>query len=166
MHLIREKGHRRKVDTIRHIVRSLRLLLLLSVFSAAAVAAASQSTLQLRGSWSAAAGTRVFQGTWTADVNPNTPNLAQGTWTIIEGNRVLLRGTWAAEKERAGWRGAWSALVASAPAGSPPITGTWQGTVKDSTINTLTEMLQRTAKGQIDGTWRRGTMAGTWSLAQ
>ena len=153
------------MDTIRHIVRSLQLLLLLLVFSAAAVAA-SQSSLQLRGSWRATAGTRVFQGTWTADVNRDTPNLSQGTWTIIEGNRVLLRGTWAAEKERAGWRGAWSALVASAPAGSPPMTGTWQATVKDSTINTLTEMLQRTAQGQIDGTWRRGPMAGTWSLAR
>ena len=145
---------------------SLRLVLLLAILSATAVAAASQSTLQLRGSWRATAGTRVFQGTWTADVNPNTPNLAQGTWTIIDGNRVLLRGTWATEKERLGWRGAWSALVASAPAGSPPITGTWQTTIKDSTVNTLTEMLQRTAQGQIDGTWRRGGMAGTWSLAR
>ena len=145
---------------------SLRLVLLLAILSATAVAAASQSTLQLRGSWRATAGTRVFQGTWTADVNPNTPNLAQGTWTVIDGNRVVLRGTWATEKERSGWRGAWSALVASAPAGSPPMTGTWQATVKDSTLNTLSDMLQRTAQGQIDGTWRSGQMSGSWSLVR
>jgi hypothetical protein len=145
---------------------SLRLVLVLAILSATAVAAASQSTLQLRGSWRATAGTRVFQGTWTADVNPKTPNLAQGSWTVVEGNRVLLRGTWAAEKERAGWRGAWSALMASAPAGSPPMTGTWQATVKDSALNTLTDMLQRTAEGQVDGTWRSGRMAGSWSIVR
>jgi hypothetical protein len=144
---------------------SLRLVLLLAI-SFAAVGAASQSTLQLRGSWRATAGARILQGTWTADVNPNTPNLAQGSWTVIEGNRVLLQGTWAAEKQRAGWRGAWSALVASGRAGSPPITGTWQADVKDSSIDTLAAMLQRTAQGQIDGTWRRGQMSGSWSLVR
>jgi hypothetical protein len=144
---------------------TLRLVLLLAI-SFAAVEAASQSTLQLRGSWRATAGARIFQGTWTADVNPNTPNLAQGSWTVIEGNRIVLRGTWAAEKQRAGWRGSWSALLASAPAGSPPITGTWQANVKDSSIDTLTEMLQRTAQAQIDGTWRSGQMSGTWSVVR
>jgi hypothetical protein len=91
----------------------LRLVLVLALCFTAALAAGSQSTLQLRGSWRATVGARILQGTWTADVNPNTPNRAQGSWTVVEGNRVLLQGTWAAEKERAGWRGAWSALVAS-----------------------------------------------------
>jgi len=138
------------------------LLLTLSL----TVAAAAQSTLQLRGSWRAAAGARIFQGTWTADLNPNTPNLAQGSWTVIDGNRVVLQGTWAADKQRTGWRGSWSALLASAPAGSPPITGTWQANVKGSSIDTLTEMLQRTAQAQIDGTWRSGARSGSWSLVR
>jgi hypothetical protein len=144
---------------------TLRLVLLLTM-AVAVVEAASQSTVQLRGSWRATAGARVFQGTWTADVKPNTPNLAQGSWTVIEGNRVVLQGTWAAEKQRAVWRGSWSALMASAPAGSPPITGTWQADVKDSSIDTLTAMLQRTAQAQIDGTWRSGGMSGSWSLVR
>ena len=143
----------------------LRLVLVVTIAFAAAEAAA-QSTLQLRGSWRATAGTRIFQGTWTADANPKTPNLAQGSWTLIEGNRVLLRGTWAAEKERAGWRGAWSALVASAPPGVPPMTGTWQANVKDSPGDTLSDMLERVAQAQIDGTWRSGRMAGSWSLVR
>ena len=141
-------------------------LVLLVMLSLAAVDAASQSTLQLRGSWRATAGSRVLQGTWTADVNPNMPNLAQGSWMLIEGTRVLLQGTWAAEKQRAVWRGSWSALLASARPGSPPITGTWQANVKDSSIDTLTQMLQRTAQVQIDGTWRSGTMSGSWSLVR
>ena len=148
------------------IARSLRLLLLLMMFSAAVGAAASQSTSQLRGSWRATAGTRVFQGTWTATLDPKTPNLAQGSWTVIEANRVLLQGTWAAERERAGWRGAWSALVAPARPGAPPMTGTWQANIKDSTLETLANMLERTAQGQVDGTWRSGRMAGNWSLVR
>src|SRR5258705_4607012 len=140
----------------------LRWVLVLALSFTAALAAASQSTLQLRGSWRATVGARVLQGTWTADVNPNTPNLAQGSWTVIEGNRVLLQGTWAAEKQRTVWRGAWSALMASGRAGSPPVTGTWQASVKDSTLETLADMLQRTAQSQIDGTWRSGRMAGSW----
>jgi hypothetical protein len=142
------------------------LVLLLTISLAATVAAASQSTLQIRGSWRATAGSRIFQGTWTATLNPSTPNLAQGSWTVLDGNRVLFQGTWAAEKQRAVWRGSWSALVASAPAGSPPFTGTWQANVKDSSIDTLEQMLQRTAQGQIDGTWRRGQMSGSWSLVR
>src|SRR5262245_46806460 len=118
---------------------TLRLVLLVTI-ALTAVEAASQSTLQLRGSWRATAGTRIFQGTWTADVNPKTPNLAQGSWTVIDGNRVLLRGTWAAEKERAGWCGAWSALMASARPGAPPMTGTWQANLKDSAGDTLSDM--------------------------
>ena len=140
--------------------------LLLAVLGAAAVVAASQSTVQIRGSWRASAGARIFQGSWTATLNPNTPDVAQGSWTLIEGNRVVLQGTWAAEKQRAVWRGSWSARTASAPAGSPPISGTWQANVKDSTLETLTDMLQRTAQEQIDGTWRRGGMSGSWSLAR
>src|SRR5262245_14332423 len=140
-------------------------VVLLVMFVAASVAAATQSRAQLRGSWRATAGARVFQGTWTADLDPKTPNLAQGSWTLIEANRVVLQGTWAAEKERTGWRGAWSALVASGRAGAQPITGTWQASVKDSTLKTFTDLLQRTAQAQVDGTWRRGPASGTWSLA-
>lgn len=148
-------------------MRRCRSVLLITIFfAAAAIAVSSQSTVQLRGSWRATAGTRIFQGTWTADINPKTPNLAQGSWTLIEGNRVLLGGTWAAEKERAGWRGAWSALVAPASPGAPPMTGTWQANVKDSAGDTLSDMLQRVAQAQIDGTWRSGRMAGGWSLVR
>ena len=120
--------------------------------------------LELRGSWRATAGTRVLQGTWTAAIDPKTPTVAQGTWTLIDANRVRLQGTWAAEKLRTGWRGTWSARVASGRGGSPPMTGTWQADVKDASLKTLMDMLQRTAQAQVDGTWRRGQMTGTWSL--
>ena len=149
-------------------LRSVLLLIISFAFiiSFAAVGAASQSTPQLRGSWRATAGSRVFQGTWTADANPNTPSLAQGSWTVIEGNRVVLRGTWSAQKERAGWRGTWSAFVAPVRPGAPPISGTWQANIEGSTADTLTDMLHRAAQAQIDGMWRSGGMAGSWSIVQ
>jgi hypothetical protein len=145
-------------------MKRIRPVILVVILFAAASAAATQSRAQLRGSWSATAGPRVFQGTWTAQIDPKTPNLAQGAWTLIEANRVVLQGTWAAEKERTGWRGAWSALVASGRAGAQPITGTFQANVKDATLKTLADMLQRTAQAQVDGTWRRGSASGAWSL--
>ena len=135
---------------------------MMMAFGAAFDAGGRQPRLELRGSWRAAAGTRVFQGTWTAAIDPKTPNVAQGTWTLIEANRVRLQGTWAAEKQRAGWRGTWSARVASGRAGSPPMTGTWQADIKAASLTTLADMLQRTA--QVDGTWGHGRMTGTWSL--
>ena len=144
---------------------SVRLVLVVMMaFAAAFDAAVRQPELELRGSWRATAGTRVLQGTWTASIDPKTPNVAQGTWTLIEANRVRLQGTWAAEKLRAGWRGTWSARVASGRVGSPPMTGTWQADIKDASLKTLVDMLQRTAQAQVDGTWRRGQMTGTWSL--
>jgi hypothetical protein len=85
---------------------------------------------------------------------------------VLDGNRVALQGTWAADKQRTVWRGSWSALLASAPAGSPPLTGTWQADVKGSSIDTLTAMLQRTAQAQLDGTWRSRGQSGSWSLVR
>ena len=144
---------------------SVRLVLLVMLaFGVANDAAVRQPELELRGSWRATAGARVLQGTWTASIDPKTPNVAQGTWTLIEGNRVRLQGTWAAEKLRAGWRGTWSARVASGRVGSPAMTGTWQADIKESSLKTLVEMLQRTAQAQVDGTWGRGRMSGTWSV--
>lgn len=139
-------------------------LRLVTILFAVAVTVGAQSAPQLRGSWRATVGARVLQGTWTATVDPKMPNLAQGSWTLVEANRVVLQGTWAAEKQRAGWRGAWSALVATGRAGAAPMTGTWQASVKDAAIATLADMLQRTTQGQVDGTWRSGQRSGGWSL--
>lgn len=139
-------------------------LMLVTILFVVSITGAAQSAPQLRGSWRATVGARVLQGTWTATLDPKMPNLAQGSWTLVEANRVVLQGTWAAEKQRAGWRGAWSALVATGRAGAAPMTGTWQATVKDAAIATLADMLQRTAQMQVDGTWRSGQRSGGWSL--
>jgi hypothetical protein len=141
-------------------------LLLLVLIIAATAMPATQSAIELRGSWRATAGARTFGGSWTATVDPKTPNSAQGAWTLIEGNRIALQGTWSAEKQRGVWRGSWSARVAPARANASPYSGTWQANVKESGNQTLADMLQRAARSQVDGTWRYGQMSGTWSLTR
>jgi hypothetical protein len=145
---------------------SIQLLLLLVLLAPtqAGPRHAQQPDLELRGSWRATSGPRVFEGTWFARINPKTPNRAEGSWTLIAGSRVTLQGAWAAEKNAAEWRGAWSARVASSSAQTPPMTGTWQADVKDSGLKTLADMLQHTSEAQVNGTWRSGQSSGTWSL--
>jgi hypothetical protein len=57
------------------------VLVVMMAFGAAFDAAVRQPELQLRGSWRVTAGSRVLQGTWTAAIDPKTPNVARGTWT-------------------------------------------------------------------------------------
>ena len=146
-------------------VRLFPLLFLLLTIPGGSTPAA-QSTIELRGTWRAATGARTFAGSWTATLDAKTPNTARGAWTLIDGNRIALQGTWAAEKQRGVWRGTWSARVAPARANAPMYSGTWQANVKESSILTLVEMLQRAAQAHVDGTWRYGQMAGTWTLAR
>ena len=127
------------------------LLVVMMAFGAAFDAAVRQPELELRGSWRATAGSRVLQGTWTAAIDPKTPNGAHGTWTLIEANRVRVQGTWAAEKLPAGWRGTWSARAASGRVGSPPMTGTWQADIKDANLKTLVDMLRMVLRKDAGG---------------
>jgi hypothetical protein len=122
---------------------------------------------EIRGAWSATSGARVFFGTWTATLDPDAPDQAQGTWTLLEGRRIVLDGTWAASKAGGAWRGAWSARVASQRGGGdgrPDYTGTWQATIADSAVETLAGMLASTLADDVTGTWRAGAASGGWRL--
>ena len=54
----------------------------------------------LRRDWIATVGPKeVFRGRWSGEALPNTPNAAQGSWTLLsDANRILLEGTWSARK--------------------------------------------------------------------
>src|SRR4051812_10487651 len=103
--------------------------------------AGSQSAVALHGSWRATAGARTLQGTWTATVDPKTPNLAHGEWTLLGGNRTTLHGPGGAEKRGGGGGGTGAARVARGGGAAPPLTGTWQATVKGPAVKTLADML-------------------------
>lgn len=136
----------------------------------AAVAMAQQPPSTLRGSWTASVGTsRTFRGSWSATLDSATPNAARGGWLLLDdGNRVMLEGTWSAEKSARGWEGTWAARVGKGSAGRASqgraLSGSWRANVKDSKILTLKDLLQHALVDQVTGTWRSGGLAGGWRL--
>ncbi len=117
----------------------------------------------LRRDWIATVGPKeVFRGRWSGEALPNTPNAAQGSWTLLsDANRILLEGTWSARKSAQGWHGTWSARTAHGQSFS----GTWEADLAGFSGKTLEEMLRRTAEKQISGSWRSGRLSGNWWLS-
>jgi hypothetical protein len=136
-----------------------------------AIAIAQQPPSVLRGSWTATVGTaRTFRGSWSATVESATPNAARGGWVLLDdGNRIMLEGTWSAEKSTRGWEGTWAARVGKSSGGRASqgraLAGSWRANVKDSKILTLKDLLQHALVDQVTGTWRSGGLAGGWRLA-
>ena len=138
--------------------------------SLTAVAIAQQTPSPLRGTWTASVGTsRAFRGSWSATVDSATPDTARGGWLLLDdGNRVMLEGTWSAEKSARGWAGTWAARVGKGAGGRTSqgraLSGSWRANVKDSKILTLKDLLQHALIDQVTGTWRSGGLAGGWRL--
>ena len=118
----------------------------------------------LQGAWAATnTGGSVFRGTWSADIAVATPDVALGTWTLLdERGAAVMGGTWSARKAPRGWRGAWSARVAVT---NQILSGTWEA--DDRTLEgakTFRDMLARSGQTQIAGVWRMGRTHGNWWL--
>ncbi len=142
---------------------SLAATLLLASCALAQPASTDLQEKVFRGSWIATAGPKeVFRGRWSGEALPNTPNAAQGSWTLLsDANRILLEGTWSARKSAQGWHGTWSARTARGQSFS----GTWEAGLAGFSGKTLEEMLKRTAEKQISGSWRSGRLSGNWWLS-
>jgi len=124
----------------------------------------------LRGTWTASVGqTPSFQGTWTADIQANTPNAATGSWTLLnQANQIVAQGTWSAVKAARGWSGTWSARVlppGGRVAGSGRIrSGSWRADVAPGGPSTFADLLRSTLERQLTGAWRSGGLQGRWTL--
>jgi hypothetical protein len=127
------------------------------------LASAQEAPIELHGGWSATAGvTRTFLGTWTAQVLPDKPNTAEGSWALLnEGGQTILEGTWAANKTRLGWQGAWAARTLTGQSFS----GTWTADITGSSSKTFRQMLEWTLQKDVLGSWRSGREQGRWRLA-
>jgi len=128
--------------------------------------AAQQPAEVLSGSWTASAGPKqVYRGRWSGQRLPDKPNAALGSWVVVnDANETVQQGTWAAEKSAQGWRGQWSARVATGrDSTGTVISGTWQSAA-DSKGTTLADLLRRTLEEQVAGSWRSGQLAGYWWL--
>jgi len=127
-------------------------------------AAARAEAPALAGVWTATnAGGTVFRGAWTAEVAAGTPDVALGTWTLVDDRgAVRMGGTWSARHTPHGWRGAWSARVA---VGNQVLSGTWEA--DDRTLKgarTFRDLLMRSAETPIAGVWHMGRAHGNWWL--
>jgi hypothetical protein len=136
------------------------------VFATTVTLAQSPATT-IRGSWSAAAGAnQVFQGTWTAAPASSDPNVAQGSWTLLNrSNEIVAQGTWSAMKTASVWSGSWQARVLTkSGATSRLLSGNWRTQIGDADVRTLQELLHKTLSGVVNGTWGSGRLTGAWSL--
>ena len=146
-------------------LRRAAALAALGLLLATAAARADGATAPaFQGVWMATeAGGRVFRGTWSAEVAVAAPNVALGTWTLVdERGNTTLAGTWSARQAPRGWRGTWSARVGTR---NDVVSGTWEA--DDSTLKgakTFRDMLARTATKRIAGVWHLGRAHGNWWL--
>jgi hypothetical protein len=114
-----------------------------------------------RGNWTATAGSQVFRGTWSAQTSANNPNKAVGSWTLLnDSGEISLQGTWSASKLRQGSQGTWTARTS----GGRSFSGTWASDLKDLSVKTFQEMLERTKLAEVSGSWKSGQQHGNWWL--
>ena len=131
------------------------------------VTQAQTASPTLRGGWSATVGAnQVLQGTWTAQFVPDNPNGAQGSWTLLgRSNQVAAQGTWSAVKTVKSWSGTWQARVVTQRGTTGRLlSGSWRTQVSGSEAASLTDLLQKTIREQVSGTFASGRITGAWSL--
>ena len=137
-------------------VLSLMLVLLSSC------ALAQEPLPVLDGSWTASLGSgQIFQGTWSAQTSRQNLNAARGSWTLLnEAGEIVMQGTWSAQKAGQGWQGTWTARVHRGAA----LSGTWNADLASFSGKTIHAMLERTAEGEVAGSWRTRGYHGNWWL--
>jgi len=124
-------------------------------------AAAQETGLVLRGTWTATAGSQTFRGSWGAGISRSNPNSAEGYWTLVnESDERVMDGTWTARKTGTRWRGTWTARITRGRAFS----GVWDADISDTKAKTFTDMLRRTIEKEIAGSWQSGRYGGNWWL--
>ena len=144
------------------LANAFRFVALIPTLGLALLSLAQEAPIALRGSWTATAGvSRTFAGAWTARVSPEKPNSAEGSWELVnETGQTVLEGTWAANKTRFGWQGAWAARTLTGQSFS----GTWTADITGSNGKSFRQMLEWTLEKDILGSWRSGRYQGSWRL--
>ena len=135
-----------------------RLLLTAAGLLALALSLPAQPS-EIRGSWSATAGTRNFIGSWTASLKTSA-NVSWGTWRLLDtSGKILAEGVWSVRRAGEGWQGSWRADSSGRSYG-----GTWKSDVKLPVSERFADLLDAALKEVVSGTWRAGQTSGAWSL--
>ena len=117
---------------------------------------------EIWGSWSATYGSRVYQGSWTADPKGD-PDAGWGTWRLLDAaGNTLMGGSWSMRKAADEWRGSWRAEVKGSTA---VYMGTWDSSFKKAGNAAFRDMLEAAAREVVSGSWAApGGLHGAWSI--
>ena len=104
---------------------------------------------------------RLFEGGWS--VNPvSSPDKASGTWTLGEtSGKVVLRGTWSAQKFSTGWSGTWRA---AAEGQRREFAGSWTADFPQARDTDMVELFLAAARDAIRGVWSADGDSGSWVI--
>lgn len=104
---------------------------------------------------------RIFEGGWSVDP-ASSPDKASGTWTLGEtSGKVVLRGTWSAQKFSTGWSGTWRA---AAEGQRREFTGSWTADFPQPRDTDMVELFLAAARDAIRGIWIAENDSGSWTL--
>ena len=104
---------------------------------------------------------RTLEGSWTVE-SASSADRASGTWTLGESiDKIVLRGTWSAQKFSTGWSGTWRATLEGQ---KREFTGSWTADFPQARENAIAELFLTAARDAILGIWSAGGDSGSWSL--
>ena len=119
-------------------------------------------TAELTGTWSAAYGRRVFQGTWTTTPSSEA-DVGIGTWRVIDASgKTQVEGYWSARKINNEWYGSWRAEVSNR---GGVYSGTWDSSAKLPATSRFSDLLEAAVGEVVSGVWDISSRSGgTWSI--
>jgi hypothetical protein len=104
---------------------------------------------------------RTFAGSWTVEPAA-AADKASGTWTLGEGgDKIVLRGTWSAQKFSTGWGGTWRAAVEGQ---KQELAGSWTADFPQAREASIGELFSTVARDAIRGIWSADNDSGSWAL--
>lgn len=134
---------------------------LLPALLVCACALGGQPAPLIHGTWSATVGpSNVLHGTWAGHGLPDRPNVAEGSWTLVNAGNVVLAGTWRAEKSQRRWEGSWTGRTIDGRS----LAGTWGAYLEAWHGKTFQDLLERTLQQEVSGWWQSGRDQGHWWL--
>lgn len=104
---------------------------------------------------------RSFEGTWSVEVDASSDKVA-GTWILYDGaGKLILHGTWSAQKFSTGWSGVWHA---SAENRQGDYGGSWTADFPHRRDAPFGEIFEAAAHDAIRGIWNGGDLFGSWLI--
>jgi hypothetical protein len=104
---------------------------------------------------------RGFEGTWSVEAEASSDKVV-GTWTLYDGaGKLILHGTWSAQKFSTGWSGIWHASTENRQG---DYGGSWTTDFPHRRDARFGEIFEAAAHDAIRGIWNAGDLSGSWLI--